>query len=61
MATLIRTIEPDDRPEVIELVRAAFGHSGRDGKEEVDIVEQTWALALDDVIDLVDLVFEEFV
>ena len=53
MAPEIRDTRPDERPEVIELVRAAFGHSGRDGQEEVDIVEQTWALGLDDVIDLV--------
>ena len=49
----IRPTLPDDRPEVIEVVRAAFSHSGRDGREEVDIVEQTWALGLDDLVDLV--------
>ena len=61
MALMLRATEPDDRPEVIELVRAAFGHSGRDGKEEVDIVEQTWALALDDVLDLVAVQDDEIV
>jgi putative acetyltransferase len=53
MAPVIRATRPDDRAEVIDVVRAAFAHSGRDGQEEVDIVEQTWALELDGVIDLV--------
>ena len=53
MSIVIRPTVADDRSIVVELVRGAFAHDGRDGAEEVDIVEQTWALGLDDVIDLV--------
>ena len=49
----VRPTTSDDRPTVIDLVRTAFAHDGRDGADEVDIVEKTWALGLDDVIDLV--------
>jgi len=52
-AVEVRPTDAEDRPAVVELVRSAFAHDGRDGAEEVDIVEQTWALALDDTIDLV--------
>ena len=50
---VVRPTSPDDRPAVIDLVRAAFAHDGADGAEEVSIVERTWALGCDDDIDLV--------
>ena len=59
--TDVRATDRDDRTTVIELVRSAFAHDGRDGAEEVDIVEKTWALDLDDVIDLVAVQDEEIV
>jgi len=50
----IRTLEPGDRPAVLDLVRRAFATGGRDGKEEADIVRDTWALRTgSSVIDLV--------
>ena len=61
MAPAIRATQPVERPEVIEVERAAFSHSGRDGQEEVDIVARTWALDLDDTIDLVAVLAEEIV
>ena len=61
MAVLVRETLTDDRPTVIDLVRAAFTHDDRDGAEEVDIVERTWALALDDTIDLVAVHDDEIV
>lgn len=51
---VVRPTLPGDRPAVVELVRSAFADATRDGHEEVDIVERTWALKPgDDVIDLV--------
>lgn len=50
----IRATGTDERPAVVDLVRAAFSHDGRDGHEEVDIVERTWALGAEaKAIDLV--------
>jgi putative acetyltransferase len=40
---LIRPTRPTDRDAVLQLVRAAFTSSDRDGEEEVEIVRQTWA------------------
>lgn len=34
----------DDRPASLDVVRRAFSGDGRDGAEEVDIVERCWAL-----------------
>ena len=39
----VRTAAPSDRSAVLELVRAAFSSGGRDGAEEVGIVEDTWS------------------
>jgi putative acetyltransferase len=61
-AVVVRPTLPADRPDVIDLVRAAFSHSGRDGQEELDIVARTWALELgDDSIDLVAVQDDEIV
>ena len=50
----IRPTGPDDRDEVLEVVRAAFSSGGRDGHEEVDIVVETWQRgAAPDGMDLV--------
>lgn len=49
----IRPTLPEDRPEVVDLVRATFSHGDQDGLAEVDIVDRTWALDLDDPLDLV--------
>jgi predicted N-acetyltransferase YhbS len=44
----------DDRADVVAVVRAAFTSDVRDGEDEIDILERTWALAsMDGVIDLV--------
>jgi putative acetyltransferase len=54
VSLVVRPTFPDDRPAVVELVRSAFTDATSDGHEEVEIVEQTWALKPgDDVIDLV--------
>lgn len=51
---LIRTTVAGDRASVLELVRTAFATGGRDGHEEVDIVEATWKLdATPDGFDIV--------
>lgn len=39
----IRLTTPADRPAVLGLVREAFAVDGRDGSEEVEIVERVWA------------------
>ena len=41
MSLTITSATPDDRPAIVALVREAFTSPGRDGQEEVDIVENT--------------------
>jgi putative acetyltransferase len=41
---LLRTAEPADHDAILAVVRDAFSHDGRDGQEEVDIVDATWKL-----------------
>ena len=60
-AVEVRLTVAEDRPTVVELNRAAFAHDGRDGAEEVDIVERTWALDPEGVIDLVAVQGDEVV
>jgi putative acetyltransferase len=40
----VRTAAPGDRDGILEVVRDAFSSEDRDGREELDIVEATWAL-----------------
>ncbi len=40
----VRTAAPGDRDGILEVVREAFSREGRDGREELHIVEATWAL-----------------
>lgn len=40
---LLRSARVEDRTQILDVVRAAFGVDGRDGGEEVDIVRRTWA------------------
>jgi putative acetyltransferase len=40
----IRSARASDRPGTLRAVRQAFGTGGRDGQEEVDIVEAVWTL-----------------
>jgi putative acetyltransferase len=40
----IRLTRPADRDAIVGVVRQAFSSAGRDGKEEVDIVLNTWLL-----------------
>ena len=40
----VRTAVPGDRDGILEVVRDAFSDEDRDGHEELDIVESTWAL-----------------
>lgn len=51
----IRPTQPSDEAAVLSLVRTAFATGGRDGQEEVAVVEKTWQLGADatDAIDLV--------
>jgi predicted N-acetyltransferase YhbS len=58
---VVRPISLADRPAVVELVRSAFSHHGRDGAEEVGIVERTWALDLEDGLDLVAVAGDQIV
>ena len=53
----IRLTTDDDRDAVLELLREAFAHDGRDGQEEVDIVVATWKLG--DAVAPIDLVAME--
>jgi predicted N-acetyltransferase YhbS len=53
----IRPTAPQDRPAVLHLVGAAFSDDRRDGHEEVEIVEQTWAAA--DPGETIDLVADD--
>jgi putative acetyltransferase len=41
----VRAAQPADRAGILSVVRQAFTGDGRDGQEEVDIVESTWKLA----------------
>ena len=45
----IASATPRQRNDILRLVRAAFSTNGRDGHEEVAIVEQTWAVESDRV------------
>ena len=45
MNWIVRDVEQRDRDAVLALVQEAFTGDGRDGHEEVDIVEATWRLA----------------
>ena len=45
MTWTVRSAEVADRDKIVSVVRDAFTGDGRDGHEEVDIVESTWALA----------------
>ena len=45
-----------DRPAILDLVRAAFAHDGRDGEEEVEIVRRTWSMAAEKVPNGLELV-----
>ena len=53
----IRATEPKDHEDIVELVREAFTDGSRDGREEVDVVVETWAR--DAVTDGLDLVADE--
>ena len=39
----IRTAEAADRAAILECIRAAFATGGRDGEEEVEVVQATWS------------------
>ena len=41
----IRSAMVDDRDAILTVVREAFSNGGRDGHEEVNIVQDTWSLA----------------
>ena len=41
---VVRPAGPADRPALVAVVQAAFCHGGRDGLEEVQIVQDTWRL-----------------
>lgn len=57
MGWSIRSAEPSDHDAIVGLVDEAFTSPGRDGGEEVDIVESTWRLAAD--VDGLELVAVE--
>lgn len=40
----VRSVEPRDHDAILTVVRQAFTGDGRDGQEEIDIVEATWRL-----------------
>lgn len=51
---MIRAAVPDDREAILAVVRDAFSNGGRDGREEIDIVRDTWSLgAVPDGLELV--------
>jgi putative acetyltransferase len=51
---VIRPAVPDDREAILAVVRDAFSNGGRDGREEIDIVRDTWSLdAVPDGFELV--------
>ena len=53
-AAVIRTAVPDDREAILAVVRDAFSGDGRDGSEEIEIVQSTWSLdAVPDGLELV--------
>jgi putative acetyltransferase len=41
---VVRPAVPDDREAILAVVRDAFSNGGRDGSEEIDIVQDTWSL-----------------
>ena len=51
---VIRSTTESDHDPILGVVRDAFAHDGRDGKEEVDIVLATWAMG--DSVRPIDLV-----
>ena len=54
MTMRIRATEPADHEGIVEMVREAFTDGSRDGREEVDVVLETWARdAVPDGLDLV--------
>ena len=57
MGWSIRSAEPSDHDAILGLVDEAFTSPGRDGGEEVDIVESTWRLGA--VLDGLELVAVE--
>jgi putative acetyltransferase len=50
----VRVAEPADRDSILRVVSEAFARGGRDGREEVDIVVNTWKLG--SVVDGLELV-----
>ena len=50
---MIRATTESDHDAILEVVRDAFAHDGRDGQEEIDIVVRSWGLADRVAIDLV--------
>jgi putative acetyltransferase len=54
MTMRIRATEPADHEGIVEMVRGAFTDESREGREEVDVVLETWARdAAPDGLDLV--------
>jgi putative acetyltransferase len=50
----IRPAVPDDRAAILAVVRDAFSNDGRDGSEEISIVQDTWSVdAVPDGFELV--------
>ncbi len=54
---VLRPADERDRPAVVNVVRDAFADGGRDGQEEINIVERTWSLRA--AIDPLELVAVE--